>query len=113
VPCAGSSQNLCLANGQFEVRVSFVDPRTGGTGQAQAFPLTGDTGMFWFFEPANLELMVKVLDGRAVNGHFWVFYGALSDVEYTITILDRQHGSMQTYHNAPHHLASGADLTAF
>jgi hypothetical protein len=113
VPCAGSSQNLCLANGQFEVRVSFVDPRTGGTGQARAVPLTGDTGTFWFFEPANLELMVKVLDGRAVNGHFWVFYGALSDVEYTITIIDRQNGPMRTYHNAPYHLASRADLTAF
>ena len=88
VPCAGSSQNLCLANGQFEVRVSFVDPRTGATGQGQAVPLTGDTGTFWFFDPANLELMVKVLDGRGVNGHFWVFYGALSDVEYTITVTD-------------------------
>jgi len=113
VPCAGSSQNLCLANGQFEVRVSFVDPRTGGTGQAHVVPLTGDTGAVWFFDPANLELMVKVLDGRGVNGHFWVFYGALSDVEYTITVVDRQNGPTRTYHNDPHHLASGADLTAF
>jgi hypothetical protein len=113
IPCAGSSQNLCLAKGQFEVRVSFVDPRTGATGQAQAVPLTGDTGMFWFFDPANLELMVKVLDAQAVNGHFWVFYGALSDVEYTITIFDTQHGGSRTYRNAPHNLASGVDFNAF
>jgi hypothetical protein len=28
--------------------------------------------------------LVKVLDGRAINDRFWVFYGALSDVEYTV-----------------------------
>jgi len=25
--------------------------------------------------------VIKVLDARAVNGRFWVFYGALSNVE--------------------------------
>ena len=76
--------------------MSFVDPRTGATGQAQAVPLTGDTGTFWFFDPANLELMVKVLDAQGVNGHFWVFYGALSDVEYTITVTDTATGATRT-----------------
>ena len=108
----GTLESLCLA-GQFDVRVSFVDPRTGSTGQGKVVPLTGDTGAFWFFGPANLELMVKVLDARGVNGHVWVFYGALSDVEYTITVTDTGTGATRTYHNAPHHLASGADLTAF
>jgi hypothetical protein len=100
VPCSDSSQSLCLANGKFDVRVSFVDPRTGSTGQGKAVPLTGDTGAFWFFDPANLELMVKVLDARGVNGHFWVFYGALSDVGYTITVTDTATGATRTYHNA-------------
>jgi hypothetical protein len=27
--------------------------------------------------------MVKAVDGRAVNGKFWFFYGALSNVQYT------------------------------
>jgi hypothetical protein len=31
------------------------------------------------------EVLVKVLDGRAVNGKFWVFYGALSNVRYSVT----------------------------
>jgi hypothetical protein len=108
----GTPESLCLA-GQFDVRVSFVDPRTGSTGQGKVVPLTGDTGAFWFFDPANLELMVKVLDAQGVNGHVWVFYGALSDVEYTITVTHTETGATRTYHNAPHHLASGTDLTAF
>ena len=113
IPAPPSSPPLSLGQGRFQVQVDFVDPRTGIAGQGQAVTLTGDTGAFWFFDPANLELMVKVLDGRAINGHFWVFYGALSDVEYTITVTDTATGGRRTYHNPPHHLASGADISSF
>jgi hypothetical protein len=34
---------------------------------------TTDTGAFWFFAAANVELIVKVLDGCALNGAHWVF----------------------------------------
>jgi hypothetical protein len=111
--CAASPAGLCLTRQRFQVQVDFTDPRTGIAGPARAVPLTVDTGVFWFFSPDNLELMVKVLDGTAVNGHFWVFYGALSDVEYTITVTDTVTGQRRTYHNALHHLASGSDVTAF
>jgi hypothetical protein len=110
--CALSSDQLCLG-GRFRVTVQFTDPRSGTSGAAQAIPLTGDTGAFWFFDAANLELMVKVLDGRAVNGHFWVFSGALSDVAYTITVTDLFTGQSKAYPNAPHQLASRADIAAF
>jgi hypothetical protein len=110
--CAPTPTSLCPQS-RFRVTVDFVDPRTATQGQAHAVSLTNDTGVFWFFAPENQELMVKVLDGQGVNGHFWVFYGALSDVEYTITVTDTATGASRTYHNAPHHLASGADITAF
>jgi hypothetical protein len=110
--CAVSSSQLCLG-GRFRVDVQFTDPRNGQAAAGTPVPLTGDTGAFWFFAPSNLELMVKVLDGRAANGHFWVFYGALSDVEYTITVTDTVTGNRRTYHNTLHHLASGSDVTAF
>jgi len=75
--------------------------------------ITEDTGYFWFFGPANVELIVKVLDGRTVNSHFWVFYGALSDVEYTMTVTDTVTGQVKTYHNSQGNLASVADTAAF
>jgi hypothetical protein len=109
---APSPADLVLAN-RFHVQVQFTDPRNGQTSAGTPVPITGDTGAFWFFDPANLELVIKVLDGRAVNGHFWVFYGALSDVSYTITVIDTVTGSSRTYHNDLHHLASRADVTAF
>jgi hypothetical protein len=82
-----------------------------GTGTALA--LTGDTGYFWFFDPANVEVVTKVLDGRAVNAKFWLFYGALSSVEYTLTVVDTQTGAVKTYRNPSGTLGSRADTDAF
>jgi hypothetical protein len=111
--CAAEpSRQLCL-NGRFRVEVRFTDPRSNLPGAGQAVPLTSDTGAFWFFDASNTEVMIKILDGRALNGHFWVFAGALSDVEYTITVTDTQTGKSKVYHNAPHQLASRSDTTAF
>ena len=77
--CFPDATHLCLNGARFRVEVDWALPG-GVAGKGQAVPLTSDTGAFWFFDNANLELVVKVLDGRAVNGHFWVFYGGLSDV---------------------------------
>ncbi len=110
--CGPAAGQLCLG-GRFRVEVQFTDPRNGQASSGTPLPITGDTGAFWFFAPSNLELVVKVLDGRAANGHFWVFYGALSDVAYTITVTDTVTGNQRTYHNNPRHLASGSDVTAF
>ena len=110
---AAAADGLLLAGGRFRVEVGFTDPRTGTAGQGHPVPLTDDTGTFWFFDGSNLELMVKVLDGRTVNGNFWVFYGALSDVDYTVTVTDLAFGTTRAYHNDRHHLASGADIASF
>ena len=111
--CVASPTGLCLAGQRFRVEVSFTDPRDGVTGTGQAVPLTGDTGVFWFFSADNLELMIKVLDGRTINDHFWVFYGALSDVSYKVTVTDTATGQVREYNNAAHELASVADTAAF
>jgi hypothetical protein len=112
--CAAGSATLCLGDGQrFAVQVSWKNPYTGETGTGRSQPLTGDTGAFWFFDPANLEVMIKVLDGRLVNGNFWVFYGSLSNVEYTVSVTDAKTGAVKTYHNAPLQFSSRADVDAF
>jgi hypothetical protein len=112
-PCLAGSTELCQNGDRFHVEVTWHDPRSGGRGTAKARPLTGDTGAFWFFSPGNAELLVKVLDGRAVNGHWWVFFGALTDLEYDLTVTDTQTGARQVYHNPPYTLASRADIKAF
>jgi hypothetical protein len=112
--CVSNSTTLCLNGGRFRVTAIFSAPNLGITNApAQVVNLTSDTGYFWFFSANNVELVLKVVDGRAFNGFFWVFYGALSDVEYTITVTDTANGRVKTYHNTPGHLASVADTAAF
>ena len=112
VGCTAPHLGLCLAQSRVRVEVSWRDHQ-GNTGQGRAVPLKDDTGSFWFFTPSNVELLVKVLDGRNVNHHFWVFYGSLSDVEYDIRVTDTQTGDVQVYHNPSGTLASHADVLAF
>ena len=57
--------------------------------------------------------MVKVVDGRAANGHFWVFIGALTDVDYTVRVTDMQTGRTNVYRGRQGILASTADLLTF
>jgi ELWxxDGT repeat protein len=112
VGCQAGAARLCLQQDRFAVTVAWRD-FAGHQGGGTTVPITSDTGAFWFFSPANVELVVKVLDGRAVNGKFWVFFGALSSVEYTLTVTDTATGVMKTYHNPPGRLASVADTSAF
>ena len=112
--CVSNTTTLCLNAGRFKVSAIFSAPNLGITNApAQVVPLTSDTGYFWFFSANNVEIVLKVVDGRSFNQFFWVFYGALSDVEYTITVTDTANGRVKTYHNTPGHLASVADTAAF
>lgn len=111
-PCVASDSALCLNGGRFRVEVAWGD-FAGNTGAGHGVALTGDTGYFWFFTASNVELVVKAVDGRAVNGNFWVFYGALSNVPYTITMTDTATGTVRSYVNPSGNLGSVADTTAF
>jgi ELWxxDGT repeat protein len=110
--CQPSPTHLCLGNGRFQAEIAWRDFQ-GNTGTGTAVPLTGDTGYFWFFDPANVEAVVKVLDGRGLNGHQWVFYGALSNVEYTLTVTDTQTGLTRRYFNPSGVFASVGDTQGF
>lgn len=103
---------LCLQN-RFQVRLAWRRPGDPTFSMATPVPLTQDTGAFWFFSNANLELMVKVVDGRTVNGRFWVFFGSLTNVEFTLSVTDTVTGVTRTYQNQPGQLQSLADTAAF
>ena len=59
--------------------------------------LTGDTGTFWFFSADNVELIAKVLDGCALNGHYWVFSTGLTNVEVELLADDTVSGRTVAY----------------
>jgi hypothetical protein len=111
--CVPSDTDLCLHGGRFRVRAHWRIPNSRDAGLARARPLLDDTGTFWFFAPDNLELAVKVLDGRAVNGRFWVFAGSLTTVEYWLEVFDTATAAARTYYNPPGSQAGIADAGAF
>ena len=114
--CREGAGDLCLRDGRFEVRAHWSRPdvlEEFGAGTAVPVDISDESGLFWFFEPENIELVVKVLDGREINGSYWVFFGALSDVEYWITVRDAESGERRTYHNPPKEACGQKDLLAF
>ena len=110
--CAPSSTRLCLADGRFAIEVDWRD-FNGRSGAGYARKLTGDTGSFWFLSADNPELVVKVLDGVGSNGHFWVFAGALGNLELDLTVSDTLTGERRTYSSSLGQFMSFGDLTSF
>jgi hypothetical protein len=77
-----------LRGGRFELNTTWRTA-AGQEGPAQLVQETSeDSALFYFFNRSNWELMVKVLDGCAINGHYWVFAAASTDVEYDVTVTD-------------------------
>ena len=110
--CVADAQTLCLLGNRFRVSVEW-QLRDGTTGRGMAVPGSDVSGTFWFFGPENIELVVKALDGRPLNNRFWFFYGALSDVQYTITVFDTVTGVRKRYKNPAGNLCGKGDTSAF
>jgi hypothetical protein len=87
----------CLHNNRFDVTVRWTVRNQSGNGQQVS--LTSDSELFWFFNADNIEMVVKVLDGCGVNGHYWVFMGGLTNVGVEATVTDVATGVARTYNN--------------
>jgi hypothetical protein len=96
--CQTDPNTLCLLNNQYAVTASWVNT-SGGSGNGTAITLTGDTGYFWFFDATNVECVVKVLDGCAIDNARWVFASGLTNVQVTLSITDTAGGTVKTYTN--------------
>ncbi len=94
VRCVASAEVLCLTGSRFEVQASFHD-HLGRDGVGHGAPLSAESGTFWFFTPANTELIVKVVDacGHPDFHDFWVYAAGLTDVAVTLTVLDTWTGA--------------------
>ncbi|MEA2694835.1 MAG: hypothetical protein QOJ16_4222 [Acidobacteriota bacterium] len=111
---------LSLLGGHFLVTVDRNGP--GPSARAAAVPLGDESGYFWFFDSANLELTAKILDGRSVNGHFWFFLASMTDIPFTVNVYDLGGGTCaadlatcprRTYVNPAGRNANFVDTSAF
>jgi hypothetical protein len=106
--CVASDTVLCLddhpGDHRFQVTATFHTAEGGGfSGDAQAFPLrprgASHGGLFWFFDFDNPEILVKIVNGCAVNDRFWAFVTAGTNVGFSVTISDTFLARTKTYSN--------------
>jgi len=97
--CTAGDETLCLNGGRFQVEVEWTDfEGVSGPGQVVDFG-SDDSGLFWFFREENWEMLVKVLDGCAFDGSYWVFAAATTNVGYTLTVTDTVNDETVEYAN--------------
>ena len=106
--CVASATNLCISDeagdNRFQVVASYSTSQDGGlSGNATGVQLADlgvtEGGLFWFFEAANPEMLIKVINACDLNGYYWVFYSAGTNVGFTVTVTDTVSGNVKTYKN--------------
>jgi hypothetical protein len=78
---------LNMITGLFQATLLWRDPAVGtGTYAASAVQVSDKSGYFWFFDPASTEVSLKILDGTAINGFYWVFVASSNNVLFDLTV---------------------------
>ena len=96
--CLENSSTSCLQHGRFQIRASAIKHSRARVQAKVRDALVGDAAsLFYFFTFDNPELMVKVVDGCALNGRYWVFGSAATDLNYSVTVKDLAAGREETY----------------
>ncbi|QQR72372.1 MAG: matrixin family metalloprotease [Holophagales bacterium] len=94
--CGAGGSVLCLLNRRFQVSVSWQNQFNGRSGVGGAVTNTDLSGFFYFDDPSNIELIVKVLDfGTEIK----VFYGQLTNLNFQLKVTDTVTGRTKTYTN--------------
>ncbi|MBV8200336.1 MAG: trypsin-like peptidase domain-containing protein, partial [Acidobacteria bacterium] len=107
--CKPDAGTLCLLGKRFKVQVTWTNQFDGSSGFGSAVASTDSTGFFYFTDPSNYELIVKILNFGSV---IKVFYGELTDLHFTITVTDTTNGTVKTYQNTAGD-CGGIDPNAF
>jgi plastocyanin len=114
-PCVADANTLCMGSGQrFKATVSWMTG-DGRSGLGTALPLASnpESGLFYFFGPSNIEMLIKVLNACVPPFNaYWVFFAATTNVQFTVTVVDTHASKTQVYHNDLNHAALPVQDTA-
>lgn len=83
-----------------DYKVSLCYEAAGGeAGEAKGgIWASGQSGLLWFFDRGNAEVLVKVLDGCSHNDRRWVFVAPVTDVAFNLHVTDSR-GLLWTHRN--------------
>ena len=81
-------ERIVPLGGRWDVTLCFEDP-VGWQSNAWDYHLESrDSGLMYFFDRDNVEALVKVLNGCAINGHHWVFVAPVTDLKFQLRVTD-------------------------
>jgi hypothetical protein len=114
LPCVPSPTAACLYN-RFKVEITYDATPGNGTGLANVVLESTASVKFTFFDPTNIEMILKVLNACAPPfNSWWVFAGGLTDVGVSIKVTDTTNGAFKNYSSTKGHLfQTFADTSAF
>ena len=101
--CSSDPNAICLQGNRFAVSLEWVSPQ-GQRSSAHPVRLTDDSATFWFLNPANTEVLVKVHNACSLPGQpaYWVFAAGLTNVNTELRVRDTwASGRSRFYENAP------------
>lgn len=112
--CIADAETLCLRDSRYAVTVEWwTADGEGGAGRV-VHRGTNDSGLFTFFGGENWEVLMKVLDGCALNGHTWVYTASTTDLGYVTRVTDTLTSVVKEYRSEPGLPAPAiTDTTAF
>ena len=118
--CTPSATTVCLVSGRFRVSIAYrnqfaIPPTTGNFVAARLNPAatSPDTALFGFASPNDVEAVVRIVDARPFAPRFDVYYGGLTDVEYTVSVTDTTTSQTKTFRNNPGQVGGGVDRSTF
>jgi len=102
--CTRTGGGACLLGGRFQVTAAYDNTVTGaGPALVMSFGSTraesNESVFYYFTDPSNFEMGVKVLDACSFSSSFWVFIGGLTNQAWNLTVLDTLTGNKKTYAN--------------
>ncbi len=98
--CSSDPHAICLNNNRFSVTAAWQASPLGPLVLASGAQLTDKTGYFWFVDPDNVELVVKVLNGCFEPfDSYWVFASGLTNLGVELTVTDTKTEAFKVYSN--------------
>lgn len=104
--CRADSHTGCILKNRFQVTGTWRNQYDGSSGELGATRVSDLTSAFYFGSPGNVELLVKMVD---LGSRIALFYGAMSNLEYTLTVRDTATGEEKIYHNPAGKYCGGLD----
>ena len=100
-------------DGGFKVAVCY-ETASGEVGEGKAgIWASGESGLLWFFNRDNAEVLVKVLNGCHLTGHRWVYAAPVTDLAFNLYVQDADGNNWSHHNRLGETAASRSDNFAF